>query len=400
MKKTTLLSIPALLVAATATAGELSDALLKGDAYVDARYRLHAVETQGSTLEDAQASTLRTRVGYKTGAYKGLSAQVELQNITRLGGGYNDGINGQSDTYRITDADGTELNQAFLMYTGIKDTAFVLGRQAVTLDNGRFIGADEFRQNNTTHDAYVVVNNSIKDLTAIYGHVRKVNLGVGEDSALSSLDTETHLVNLGYTGLDAGKLTAYGYFLNVEDVPSISAATYGLRFAGDMNNFVYEAEYATQNNYENNDSQYRHHYLHAAAGMKMGDNMVKVGFEKLGGNGATAFQTPLSSSTDFNGWSNVFANAGFHSTPADGIKDTYIKAEMKAPMDVMVKAEAHYLESDNDAYEYGSDYGLEVSKDINDNFNAAVRLMHFDGAGRTNYDYNATSAAVSVSAKF
>lgn len=405
MKKTALLSIPALLVASASVAGELTDALTKGDAYVDARYRLHVVETDGSTLEDAQASTLRTRVGYKTGSYKGLSAQVEVQNVSRIGGGYNDGVNGQTDTYQITDSDSTELNQAFLMYTGIKDTAFVLGRQAVNLDNGRFIGADEFRQNNTTHDAYVAVNNSIKDLTAIYGYVRKVNLGVGEDSSVSSLDTETHLVNLTYAGLPMGKLTGYGYFLNVEDVASISSATYGLRYTGDValaDNLaaLYELEYATQNNYENNNSEYRHHYLHASAGVKMGDNSVKIGFEKLAGNGTTAFQTPLSSSTDFNGWSNVFANGGFHSTPGAGIHDTYVKAEMKAPMDVMVKAEAHYLESDEGSFEYGSDYGIEVSKDINDNFNAAVRLMHFDGAGASGYDYNATSIAASVSAKF
>lgn len=401
MKTLTLLSIPALLVAATASASELTDALTKGDAYVDARYRLHSVETKGSTLEDAQASTLRTRVGYKTGAFKGLSAQVEVQNVSRIGGGYNDGVNGQTDTYQVTDADSTELNHATLTYTGLKDTAFVFGRQAVNLDNGRFVGADEWRQNNTTHDAYVAVNSSIKDVTAIYGYVRKVNLGVGEDSAVSSLDTESHLVNLSYNGLEAGKVTAYGYFLNVEDVPAISSATYGVRFAGETGMAVYEAEYATQNNYENNDTQYRQQYMHVAAGMKMGeDAMVKVGFEKLGGNGTAAFQTPLSSSTDFNGWSNVFANGGFHLTPADGIKDTYIKGEMKAPMGVMVKAEAHYLESDNDAYEYGSDYGVEVSKDFMENYSGAVRLMHFDGAGATNYDYNSTSIVASVSAKF
>ena len=83
---------------------------------LDLRYRYEHVD-QDNALKHANAQTLRTRVGFQTGKWYGLSALVEADNVSRLGdAAYNSTRNGQTDYSVVADPDGSEINQALLRY--------------------------------------------------------------------------------------------------------------------------------------------------------------------------------------------------------------------------------------------------------------------------------------------
>jgi hypothetical protein len=126
-----------LLAAEPAT---FSDALAQGKASLHVRARSESVDQTG--LKDADALTLRTRLGYTSAVYQGLKAMVELENIASPDGdAYSQaGINpGGAGRAVVADPEGSEVNQAWLAYTSAQTTVTV-GRQRLVLDNARFVG--------------------------------------------------------------------------------------------------------------------------------------------------------------------------------------------------------------------------------------------------------------------
>lgn len=97
---------------------------------LDVRYRYEHVD-QDNALEHANAQTLRTRVGFQTGKWYGLSALVEADNVSRLGdAAYNSTRNGQTDYSVVADPDGSEINQALLRYATTNSAAPLLAVSA------------------------------------------------------------------------------------------------------------------------------------------------------------------------------------------------------------------------------------------------------------------------------
>jgi hypothetical protein len=145
-----------------------ADAITNGRPYLKARYRYEIVDQDGFT-KNARASTLLTRVGFETQKFKGFSALLEGENNTILGHqNFNDTINGRTQFPVVADPEITELNQAYINYHGIFDTAIRVGRQRIRLDNQRFIGTVSFRQNEQTFDAVGLTNKSLEDTVARY----------------------------------------------------------------------------------------------------------------------------------------------------------------------------------------------------------------------------------------
>lgn len=62
----------------------LSNLISQGKPILDARYRFENVD-QNNALRDANAQTLRTRVGFQSGKWYGLSALIEADNVSGLG---------------------------------------------------------------------------------------------------------------------------------------------------------------------------------------------------------------------------------------------------------------------------------------------------------------------------
>ena len=352
-------------------ADTMTKALTGGKANADIRVRYETVE-QNNALEDATAVTARTRLGYTTGEYKDFSAFVEMESVSALGDeDYNSKTNGKATYSVIADPTGAEMNQINLSYTGISDTQLKWGRQRLILDNARFVGNVGWRQNEQTLDAFAVINNSLPDTQATYAYVYNVNTITGADT-----NVEAHVLNVAYSGLSAGKLTGYGYFLDFIDAPTASQQTLGLRFTGkktlnDSAKLLYTAEYASQSDFKDGASSIDSNYLLGELGASVSGITTKVSYEVLGGDGSYGFSTPLATKHAFNGWSDQFLT-----TPADGLTDLYITVSGKMA-GTKLMAVYHDFSSDNGSIDYGTELGLLAAKKFSKNYSAVLKYASY-----------------------
>ena len=205
--KPTLLSLAiasATLAQGAFAAEELSNLFTQGKPILDARYRFENVD-QNNDLRDANAQTLRTRAGFQSGQWYGLSGLLEVDNVSRIGDdAYNSTRNGQKEYAVVADPDGTEVNQALLRYDHKLGSA-VLGRQRINLDNQRFIGSVAWRQNEQTFDGALTQLKPLDGLTLSYAYLDQVNTVFGPDNGRydnvtnpANIDGHSHLINAQY----------------------------------------------------------------------------------------------------------------------------------------------------------------------------------------------------------
>ena len=343
------------------------DLVNKGKFFGQVRYRYEFVDQDGIS-NDADASTVRTNLGFKTGVYKGFQALMEAQIVQNIGpNDFNDTTNGQTSFPVVADPDVAEINELWASYSGLPDTSIKVGRQKINIDNQRFVGTVGWRQNDQTFDAVTVTNTSIDGLDLSYSYVGNVNRIQGDDHPLGDLDSSVHLARAAYKFADWLKVAAYGYWLDFDESAANSNKTYGVRLTGkvplsDDWTFFYEAEGATQDDHGNNTANYDENYYHVAPGIKGHGLTIKGGYEELGGDGTNSFRTPLATGHKFNGWADKFLT-----TPAAGLEDTYIMGAYKLSgihkyVDGTVfKAFYHDFEGDSSG-DFGSEFDFVVGK--------------------------------------
>ena len=241
------LTLPLLAVAAPSWADQpLSDLFTQGKPILDARYRFENVD-QNNDLRDANAQTLRTRAGFQSGQWYGLSGLLEVDNVSRIGDdAYNSTRNGQKEYAVVADPDGTEVNQALLRYDNKLGSA-VLGRQRINLDNQRFIGSVAWRQNEQTFDGALTQLKPLDGLTLSYAYLDQVNTVFGPDNGRydnltnpANIDGHSHLINAQYVFMPQLTATAYSYLLDLDNIAvaptaaegTLSSQTSGLRLNG------------------------------------------------------------------------------------------------------------------------------------------------------------------------
>ena len=79
-------SVLAVLTATTtAQADVLDDLFSQGRPVIDLRARIETTDDAAKTM-DANAVTLRARLGYETGSWNGLSAQFDVDQVWTIGG--------------------------------------------------------------------------------------------------------------------------------------------------------------------------------------------------------------------------------------------------------------------------------------------------------------------------
>ncbi|MCC6598758.1 MAG: alginate export family protein [Alphaproteobacteria bacterium] len=329
----TLLSSASLSFVSSAQAGDTLQSLItEGEFTGQIRYRYEHVDQDGPApvVDEARASTVRTNLGFKTGKFMDFQALLEAQLVKTIGANdFNDAVNGQTNFPVVADADNNEINQAWITYTGLPGTEFKLGRQAMNLDNERFIGTSGWRQNDQTFDSAMVTYTGLDRLTLQYAYIWNVNRIFGDDHPLGDLDSESHIIRAGYKFTDWLNVMGYGYLLDFDRLASSSSSTYGLRASGEAPlgekvSFVYEAEWAHQNDRGNNPASTSENYYHISPGIKIHGLTAKIGYEELGGNGTSSFQTPLGTLHKFNGWADKFGT-----TPAAGLEDSYVMLSYK-----------------------------------------------------------------------
>ncbi|WP_415892809.1 alginate export family protein [Neptuniibacter sp. PT8_73] len=366
-------AIAAISTPSAYAAESIAEAFQNGETSVSFRLRYEDVEDD-SAAEDANALTLKSRLTFKTDEFKSVSALVEVDDVTELDDvEYNDGVNGMETKTKIVDPEGTEVNQAYLAFTGLSDTTVKVGRQRILLDNQRFVGGVGFRQNEQTYDSLSFKNNSLADTEVFYAYINDVHGITGADSK-----HETHLFNVKYKGLPFGALTGYYYNFEEDKVDGYDLETYGVRFSGSQDagdtKLLYTAEYATQDN-GTTDPDY---YL-LEGGVEFSGVTTKLGYEVLGADGGVAFNTPLATKHKFQGWADQFL-----ATPADGIEDLYVSVGTKFA-GVKLLAVYHDYESEDTSVDLGSEWGFVAAKKFGKNYGLSLKYADYE-AGDTGTD--------------
>lgn len=377
---------------APAAPASFTDSLTKGKVSINARLRYESVEQDG--LRDADAITARLRLGYTTKAYKGFQAMVEGEAVTPLNNGYYDGTGPNPAPLRATIADPEvyNVNQAWLSYT-FEKTKGTLGRQKIILDNARFVGDVGWRQNDQTFDAFLLQDKSLDKTTITYAYIDKVNrvfddhVGPTTPTSQPDWDSQTHLINVAYSGLPIGTLTAYAYLMDFDAdvrtavktaVRNNSNETFGLSLTGtrpltkDLK-ASYRLEYARQSDYGNSALSYDADYYLAELGAAYKAYSFAAGYEVLGSDsGVVGFKTPLATLHAFDGWADVFL-----ATPAAGLTDTYVKAGANLPGAVTLTGFYHVFGTDDGASQLGTEADLVATYKLNKQLSFTAKAAKF-----------------------
>ena len=362
------------------TVTSVSEMLTEGDTSLNFRYRYELVDQVGID-ESANASTLKSRLTYKTATFNGVTGLVEVDNVTVVGAEqYKTPTNGQAGYPIVADPDGTDLNQLSLAYAADDYTA-TLGRQRILHGGQRFVGGVGFRQNEQTYDALTLASKSLGSWSVNYSYIWDVNRIFGpKDSAVQAKvwESDSHII-LGSTSLAEGhSLKAYAYLLDFENAAANSSRTLGFEYSGKFDGFNLTAAYATQSDYGSNPNAYDADYLMAQVTVPLKPAKLSLGYEVLGSDdGAAAFKTPLATLHKFQGWADKFLG-----TPANGVKDSYVKLAGKVgPAKVAVFY--HEFSADFGGADLGSEFDLVATYPIKKGLSAQLKYA----------DYNADSHA-------
>jgi hypothetical protein len=349
----------------------IGEALSQGKPSINLRLRYEGVEQTG--LQDANALTLRTRLGFTTAAWKGWKTMLELENTTAADGdsysqaGLNPGGTGKAV---IADPEGSEVNQVFLSYT-TNSTVFTAGRQKLVLDTARFVGDVGWRQNQQTFDAAVVQDKSIAKTTLTYGYLYQINRVFGDRHPQGDWESNSHVFNASFAGWPAGTLTGYAYLLDFDNSAVNSCATYGVSLAGSPalsgdTKFIYRAEAARQTDHGSSTLNYEADYYVLEAGLGIKAGSLALGYEVLGNDRNVGFKTPLATLHAFNGWADLFLT-----TPAAGLRDSYVKLAANLPEAFTLLAFYHQFDLDRT----GADVGYETDVQLSRKFGKQVTAM-------------------------
>lgn len=370
-------------------ADTVTEAFTQGKGSLAFRYRLENVD-QDSFAEDAVASTLRARLNFKTDDWNGLGAFAEFDYITTIGwDDYNAGAGNTPDKVQypvIADPTGPDLNQAFLQWKNTGGTLIRGGRQRIIFDNARFVGNVGWRQNEQTYDAAYLQQKTGSGLDFQLAYVWQVNRIFGDDVPSGRNDGKIWLGNVSQEWEGLGKLTAYYYDIDNDDVASFSTQTYGARFTGKhkMNDIglAYSLEYAHQEDAHQNAVGYSANYYRADLDLAFSMVTPYIGFESLGGDDTRAgasFRTPLATLHAFNGWADMFLT-----TPDAGLNDYFggLKGKL-GPWNWNLLY--HHFEAESGSAKFGNEYDAVISRNFAEKYSVLLKAARFDADSNAAY---------------
>lgn len=360
------------------SADDLAGALKEGKTSLSFRLRHEQVDDD-AFVNDANASTLRTRLSYTSGQWRKLDLVVEFDHVGHLlDERFNDTRNGNGTFPTVVDPKGADLNQAAVRYRTDGFTA-TAGRQRILFDNQRFIGGVGWRQNEQTYDALRLTATPIDKLTVDYAWVSDTRRIFGPDVGAppAALISDHHLLNIKYAGSKAITPVAYMYALDFADSAALSSQTIGAYIMGevaiDSLTLDYRAEAAQQSDYADNATDYDADYRLLSVGAKMSGIRLGLASETLGADSGAgvAFATPLATGHAFQGWADKFLN-----TPANGIVDNYVSLG-GAVRGVNLLAVWHDYESDNGNVDLGDELNLQASKKVGGNYTLTLKYADY-----------------------
>lgn len=377
--------------AAAETATDPVQAIAAGKLILEERTRYETVDQQG-LARSAEAFTTRTRLGWQTAQWAGFSALVEVQNVAQLGpehynvaipGPGGASLNGKTLYPIVNDPRSTRLQLAQLAWKPVKPLTFTVGRQAILIDDQRFVGDVGWRQNAQTFDA-VRADVAVGGFKATYAYLSHINRIFGGEK---DWDSQSHLFNASYRFADLLTVEGFDYALDFTNSPINSSQTYGVKLVGKTKasgvTLGYDATFARQTPYGNEPQRFNLGYwqgdLSATAWIVTG----KVDYEVLQGNGQRGFSTPLATTHPFQGWSDAFATAGGNKTEVDGIRDLNFTAVVRPPFAAPflskpeLMARWHDFHADLTGAQLGSELDLMATAAVTSKLSALVKYADF-----------------------
>ena len=355
----------ALLASGAANASGLAPAISAAretKPLIDLRLRSESVEQRGMS-EDANAITLRARLGFESGKAWNTSLLAEAELLSPFESRYNSTVNGKTRYPVVADAETYALNRLQLTNTSISNTTLTIGRQRINLDDQRFVGNVGWRQNEQTFDSARVVNKSIPNMTIDVTYLDQVNRVFGKDSPVGRYNGSNYLANLSYQ-LPVGKLIGFAYLLDFREAPRDSSETYGLRFTGERPiqkiKLAWLASYARQQPRANNPLRFQEDFYTLEFTGTFRRWSLGAGLEVLEGDGVRGFSTPLATLHKFDGWDDKFLT-----TPPNGLERRYATLGYTTKgigvLDTLAaSAVYHQFHSERLDIDYGSEVDVQV----------------------------------------
>lgn len=351
---------------ATAAAAEAVDsveqAFRRADFTVDYRFRYESVDQTGFA-ETADAVTSRLRGGFVTAPLKKTRLLAEAVWVDDVVGDYNSTTNGRTQYPVVADPAGfVALNRFAIINHSLDRATLTFGRQRIVLDDSRFVGNVGWRQNEQTFDA-VRAQLEERAFKADLTYADQVNRVFGPDSPVGRWHGDVLLANVGHK-FSSGTLALFDYYLDLDEVASMSSNSYGVRFAGSRGlgqiGATYTLAAARQSDAGANPSAYRATYYLLEGGLSLRKMGIGLGYELLGSDGTHAFSTPLATLHAFQGWDDKFL-----ATPAAGMADKYVK--LSYPMgqrgrfkSISALALFHDFAPDAGSAHYGEELDLQL----------------------------------------
>jgi hypothetical protein len=358
---------------------------------LDLRLRYEMVD-QEPFVEDADAATLRGRIGFETGKAWATALLVEGDFVTAIEDNYNSTINGKTTYPVVPDPESYEINRLQLTNTSIIDTTITLGRQRIVLDDHRFVGNVGWRQNEQTFDALRLVNRHIPNTTIDVSYVGQVNRIFGPHGLPGNNDGrftgDTFLANVAYQ-FPLGKLTGFGYLIEFEELPNPvrdTTQTFGARFQGEKPlakiKLGYIASWATQSDRGANPLNFTNKYLLGELTATFRQYSMGAGYEVLEGDGVKGFSTPLATLHRFQGWADKFLT-----TPVNGLEDRYLNAgylkKGVGPLETLgLTASWHDYKSERLSIDYGGELNLQLQAKYR-RFTGTLKYANYNAASTT-----------------
>jgi hypothetical protein len=243
------------------------------------------------------------------------------------------------------------------------------GRQSIKIDNVRFIGNVEFRQNMQVFNAVGVENTSLPNSRLYAGYLFRQKTTLATEREI-----DAPIFNARHTWKPGNNVIGYAYLqdqaitgqnLNsggpVTGFTDNSNKIFGVRAdgaypVGGKWKLLYTAEYANQSDYSGGDARIDADYWHVGGGPQFGEWYLRLDYEQLGSNdGLYGFQTPLGTNHLFQGWADQFLT-----TPSQGIEDLYLIAAGKIRK-LGIYAEVHRFESDFGGIDFGEEFDIGLT---------------------------------------
>jgi hypothetical protein len=375
----------------------ISDAVAAGHLILEMRARYEYVDQAKTAVltRNADAYTLRTRMGWETGEWHKLRALAEFEDVRVLGpehyqvnipGATTPPLNGADKTKYplVNDPKFTELNRLQLTWTPISAVTATLGRQRILIDDQRFIGNVGWRQDEQTFDA-VRTDLAWGRFKLFYAYVDHVNRIFGEEK---DWDSDSHLANLTWSPAEQLRMEAFVYALDFSNSRPNTSLTKGVKASGKswvgLYQLVYDATWAQQSDYHHATAPFSLDYWQVDLAGTFDIYTAKVDYEQLNGNGTRGFSTPLATTHSFQGWADAWVMPlGGNKSFVDGIKDLNftlnVKPRFKLPYfsntDILVRY--HHFDDEHTGAHLAREWDAQVLAAITPKLSVGLKFADF-----------------------